>query len=648
MVMTRRGWHRVAIALGIALASVAVFLAVFDWNWLKGPIERTVSSATGRGLDIEGNITGQWRLQPRVRLERVRFANPGWAQNPNLLTAEVVELQIALIPLLRGRVHLLDLLLVKPVVALERVADGRATWLFDREQRDGDSAPRIDALHIDSGSLDYLDEPNGTQLKVGVQDTGSSNAADSLQYTINGRFRRQAVALKGSSPALQELRGASELPIKVAGTVAGTHVELQGTIDNLALWQQLNLRYVIRGGSLKRLAPVFGVPLPETPAYAVSGMLVRSGPRWASSDMKGTVGKSDLAGQVVVVTGGARPDLVAQLTSNLLDLADLGPLIGTRPAEAPASAADLARVLPSRPFDFSGADTLNAKVTLTAKQVVRAGDFPFDDFRAEFILKDAQITIDPLDFGMAGGKLRAKVALDARKPVLAATLSGRMRDVNVAKIFPDRKEVGEAAGSLSGSFDLRAQGNSVSAILGTSDGRARLLLTDGRVPSLLPAIADLDGARIIASFLGKRPEFVQCSAIDLALQRGIATPAVAVFETESTVLNLTGSINLGNERLDLKMVQAPKEASFLSMRTPILITGTMKTPAFAPDPVPLVKRTAAALLLGLINPLAALFATIETGPGKEGSCQEIRGGLRLKPAVDTGAPEKSVNRTGNK
>jgi uncharacterized protein involved in outer membrane biogenesis len=374
----------VAIALGVVIASVVMCLVVFDWNWLKGPIERAVSNATGRWLTIEGNITGQWRLRPRVRLEQVRFANPARVQTSNLLTAEIVELQIALVPLWRRQVHVLGLLLVKPTLALERIADGRAAA------------------------------------------------------------------------------------------------------------------------------------------------------------------------------------------------------------------------------------------------------FPFDAFRADFTLKDAQITVDSLEFGMTDRTLRARVALDARKPELAAALVGVMRGVHVAKMVQGKEALGEAAVTLSGSFGLRANGNSVGAILGTADGRAKLLLTDGRVPSLLLAIADLDGARVIASFLGKRPEFVQSSAIDVALQRGVATPAVAVFEAESTVLNPTGSIDLGSELLNLTLVQSPKKASFLSARTPILITGTLRTPAFAPDPVPPSALTAAVLLLSLMNPLAALFATIETGPGEEGSCGEIRRGLRSR------------------
>ena len=39
-------------ALGMALLLLLVF---FDWNWFKGPLERAVSSATGREFRIDGN-----------------------------------------------------------------------------------------------------------------------------------------------------------------------------------------------------------------------------------------------------------------------------------------------------------------------------------------------------------------------------------------------------------------------------------------------------------------------------------------------------------------------------------------------------------------------------------------------------------------
>ena len=150
-------------------------------------------------------------------------------------------------------------------------------------------------------------------------------------------------------------------------------------------------------------------------------------------------------------------------------------------------------------------------------------------------------------------------------------------------------------------------------MLGGSNGRLTLLLTQGNVPGLLPALIDLDGARVLVKLVGSSPESVRCSAVDIMVKNGHATPNVAVVETDTTVLNLTGELNLGSEQIDMKLSQAPKKPSFLSLRTPILIRGTLLDPHLAPAPAPLTARGAAALLLGLINPLASMFALMRRG-----------------------------------
>jgi hypothetical protein len=56
----------------------------------------------------------------------------------------------------------------------------------------------------------------------------------------------------------------------------------------------------------------------------------------------------------------------------------------------------------------------------------------------------------------------------------------------------------------------------------------------------------------------------------------------------------------------------------------------MASPDLAPAPGPLLARGAAAALLASINPLAAMFALIETGPGEDGSCPVIQRGFQGK------------------
>jgi uncharacterized protein involved in outer membrane biogenesis len=143
---------------------------------------------------------------------------------------------------------------------------------------------------------------------------------------------------------------------------------------------------------------------------------------------------------------------------------------------------------------------------------------------------------------------------------------------------------------------------------------------------------------VLANLVGRNPESVRCSAIDIAVKNGVATPNVAVVETDTTVLSPTGQINLQTEAMDLKLTQAPKKPSFLSLRTPIVIGGTLVDPDLAPAPGPLAVRGAAALLLGLINPIAAALALIETGPGEDGTCPVIQRSFQAQGKPPAQAP----------
>jgi uncharacterized protein involved in outer membrane biogenesis len=621
---------RIAAASGLVMViAITAVVLTFDWNWLKSPIEKAVTASTGRRFEINGDLTGEWRWHPRLNMTQVRFANPAWAKEPLLLSANRVEIKLALLPLLRKHLHIHELALEQPTVYLERLKDGRATWLLSRDQQNEDAAPTIDALRVDHGVLQYDDALTDTRITAKIQDQSSEKDARSLKFQLQGTYRAQPLQIRGATAALLSLRNTPErLPLALSGTIAGTQLSVDGDIENLARFDNVRLRYVVKGRSLRQLAPVFGVPLVETPSYAVSGVLTRTGRRWESRDLKGKVGNSDIAGRVAVTTGGAKPELNATLNAALLDLADLGPLIGANSSAGTAHAVDAGRLLPARDFDLSRIHELNAHVSLKARRVVRAAHFPFDDFFADFRLSNARITIDPLEFGMADGRLRSKVTLDATQPAIRSTFAGRMNGVRVSKIFPDLAALGNAAGTLSGSVDLQGRGNSVATMLATSSGRTTLLLADGRVPSLLPAIADLDGLRVLASYLGKQPESVRCAVIDLNVKQGMATPDVTVFETDTTVLTATGTIDLRDEKLALKILQAPKRPSFLSARTPLRVNGTLKNPQFALETGPLVARGAAAAVLALINPVTAAFALVETGPGKDGTCPAIQRGLK--------------------
>ena len=613
------GWA----ALGL-VACVIAFAYFFDWNWLKQPIEQRITEATGRRLEIGGDIAGEWALRPRVRMSGVRFANPDWARDREMLTADRADFRIDLRALLEGRIRLDEVVLQRPVIALERAADGRRTWLLDIEQSDESTALHIESLRVDDGQLRFRDAIGDTDLLVKFANESSAEGPDMLRFSVSGKLRGQTLDANGSSTSLLRLRDESH-PVSFAlkGTVAKTTVELEGEVIGLANFSRADLRYDVRGASLKLLSPLFGVALPETPAYRVSGRLSHAGKRWETTNLKGTAGKSDIAGRVLVLQKDPRPKLEARLESRLLDMKDLGPLVGARSGPKRASSGDANRVLPDIPFDMSRAHTLDAHFVLSAKEVRDAARLPLDNFYADFRLEDGAIRVDPLRFGVADGTIASRVEMDARAPI-RTRVSGKMQGIRMARFLPEKAQTGEAAGNLTGTFDLHGRGNSVAAMLGSADGRAAMLMTGGRVTSLWPALADLDGWRVLSNYLGgTKPETIHCTVADLDLKGGLATPRVMLIDTETTVITVTGTANLADETINARVSQAPKKASLLSVRTPINVEGSFRLPQVSLDKGGLLARGAGALALGLINPLATALALIEPGPGEDTRCDQL-------------------------
>src|SRR5688572_3159235 len=132
----------VGLVLGLVVL-LALFLTV-GLNTLKGPITRAVSEATGRELVIDGNIRTVWTwLHPRFRVERITFGNAEWASEEFLFSAEAIEAEVKLLPLLAGRVVVPEVHLEGAEVNLEQDAEGRRNWILDTKDEEQKKDSRV-------------------------------------------------------------------------------------------------------------------------------------------------------------------------------------------------------------------------------------------------------------------------------------------------------------------------------------------------------------------------------------------------------------------------------------------------------------------------------------------------------------------------
>lgn len=630
----KRGQRWLAF-LVFLFAAILLLIALWDWNWFKGPVERVVQAKTGRELRL-GNLDVDLGRTTTIRADSLTFANAEWAKTPKMASADRVEIDVRFWPLLRGSVQLPEIRLTRPDVLLQAAPkQGEpGNWDFLGESSGGTS-PQLKRLRIDDGRLQYLDELGRTDIRVDVRSGTPRNADAAPPLLVGGKgsWQGNAFTLKGNTESPLELTD-SEHPFRIHldGRAGPTHAIASGTLTNPFQFQTFDLRFQLSGSDLEDLYPLVGIALPSTPPYNLDGRLKRDHQVWRYEKFSGRVGDSDLGGNVKIEVGGERPRLTADLVSKLLDFDDLAGFVGAPPktgggesanAEQKAEAARVAArptVLPDTPYDLSKLRAMDADVRLKAQRINAPG-LPLDDMDAHLKLDDALLRLDPLNFGVAGGNIRSTIRMDARKPQIATSLKASVRKVQLGKLFPDAKLAEQASGGIGGEIDLSGNGNSVAAMLGGSNGNVAVGMGKGHVGNLIMELAGLDIAESLKFlFTGDRQIPLRCAFADFSVSDGRMDSRAMAVDTTDTLIIGEGSVNLKNEQLDLLLKPRPKDMSILALRSPLRIGGTFKDPSFRPDFKALGIRGAIALTLGSIAPPAALLATFEPGPGKDSDC----------------------------
>lgn len=640
----------------LAMVLLVLVLSLASANWARGPVERLVQWQTGRALHIAGDL----RLGPgwpllRVQVQGLRFANPAWAVQPQLLDIDTADLQLDLRALLRGQVLLPQVQVGRPVVQLERAPDGRRSWLLDRRQSDAGSAVQIGRLTLRQGTLAFDDSASNTRLRVAVETAGNRpdalapgptsalGAATDVLFDASGTLQGQPVALRGRGASVLGLRDdTTPYPLLLDGHIGPTQLRADGRITGLARLTGVDLQLALRGPNLAPLGQLLGLTLPATGGFAASGRLLHQGPRWTYQALRGQVGRSDLSGNLALVLDGARPLLQGDLAARLLDPADLAPVIGL---DADLPPPPPGRVLPDLPFKTAGWRQLDADLQLKVQHVVRSRRLLLDGGSARLRLQDGVLALEALDIATAGGQLTGSLTLDARQPELQASANLQLRGVQLAQLFAVADQARAGVGRVHGTAELRGHGSSLGGVLATADGSLRLVAEPGRISRLLMEKMGLHVLEVLQlSLTGDQAVQLRCAVADFGVQQGVMTARTLALDTAVNRVVGSGRIDLGPQTLDLTLVPHTRTTSLVALRGPIRLHGPLADPQVQLDTPGILARGAGAVALGLVNPLLALVPLVETPKDSKDAPSPCAQAMRqLAPTVVLSAPTAAAS-----
>lgn len=323
-----------AVLIVLVVAGVLLAPSFIDWNQYKGVIAQKVEQATGRQLAIGGDLS--LSVLPRVALEveDVRLASLPGARDEAFLSVDTVEVRVDPAALLSGDVRVQSVRLVRPVVALERLEDGTATWDFTTSATQGaadvvaEGTPaedpaaagsgdggvnlRLDQVIIENGLVTYRDA-SGTEERLAT--INAELAADSL----NGPFRAEgSMAARGVPLFVKAVIGelaankASPLSAEIALQEAAATARFTGLLTSAD--QDPGAGRTVRGdltlsaSNLRAAAHAFGVALPPGVAapFRLGGELAVSPREAGITGLTVALGDSEATGGLSV-DYGAQP-----------------------------------------------------------------------------------------------------------------------------------------------------------------------------------------------------------------------------------------------------------------------------------------------------------------------------------------------------
>ena len=599
-----------------------------------------------------------------MRADGLEFANPEWANEPYLVKAVAAEFEIRLWPLLLGVVDMPRVSLVEPSISLQIEPDGRRTWALSRDTSDVNATPNIGALTIDRGTVKYRARAQGADMTVQFSLAPEAIAPASntlapgaafplvplpLSYQATGKWKNEPFTASGRAGGVLQLSQniKESFPLEINAVAGKTTLKAKGSIENLAELSGLDASFDIHGNNLEELYKLLGVVLPSTPPYKLRGHLQKHGKVWSASKMNGMLGGSDLSGDLSFDTSGTTPLLTGKVQSKLLDFIDLRPVIGLpvkASATSTATPANASRkVLPTATLDLVRLKAMNADVSYSAADIRHVEQLPLDKGSVQVKLNNGVLQLAPVALGVAGGSLAGRITIDANAVPASFETKLDLVAVKLNKLFPTIETTKSSLGKISGKIDLKGRGNSAAQMLGSSSGSVAVLMGKGEISKLLLEFINLNGGQIIKLLLsGDRNVQLRCAAAAFEVKQGLMSTKTIVLDATDTVINGSGQISLANETLDILLFPQPKDEGILSLRSPLKISGTFAAPTAGPDKLALAGRAGLTLALGLINPLLALAATIETGPGQDADCSRVLAiAADPKAKAQTQAPAKS-------
>lgn len=569
-------------ALGLVVLLVA--LVIGGLLLLPGDrLARIAADQLSQTLGREVTILGAARptLWPTLGVRAGPVEVAGFAPETPLLRAEAIGVAVDAAALLGREVVVRDVTLVRPVLHLERDADGRANWTFGGARPEASGAgtaerreaPAVsfDVLTITDGALTYEDGGTliayeGIDLEARMPEAGGALDAT---FGLAGGGQRLAGTLQ-VAPVSALLAGET-VAVIVAAEGAGNGLRFEGFVAPDGRVKGDLDADLPRPSALAEFAGLAPLDLPgEVLPLSVAGALEAGPQAVALTGARIAAGANAVDGDVSVALG-AVPRVTADLSAGALDLAFLSAEEGS--AGDPAAGGGWSR----DPIDVSALALAEADVALRAASV-DLGATQMQDAALRLTLEDRRAVAAVERATAFGGALTGNLVVNGRGGLsVGGALDGRT--VAVGALLTDIAGFERLRGVGEAELEFLGAGPHLEAIMRSLSGRGAIRVGDG-------ALTGVDLARIFGggdAMGGDAVTIFSALGMTFAIEGGVLRNDDLAMEAPLFEARGEGRVDLGGQAIDYTLTPRVFRGAGEGLAIPVRIVGPWAGPRIFPD-----------------------------------------------------------------
>lgn len=506
-------------------------------------LSASVKEATGRDLTIAGPASLSLFPSISVKAEQLSLSNTSWASNPNLLTLKQIELDIRLLPLLRGNVEISRIGVQGLEVNLQTNKAGEGNWNL---------TPPVIA------SANSSNQPNTTASNSAYSNFISFKTMDIVDARIhyqNGNQAAKVIYLPKLSFGAEDGKSSILVDLRYANYT-------------------LNLKG--KTGSLRN-------------AYFA----------WNQTPVKMDLDLNlTLNGKALAITGeiDKMPQTLAQFDIDLNSKSfDLAPLAGSAViAGASGKVSPAAQHKPHGKYFFSDEalpfnllPLADGSIKVNIAELGVPGQAPFTDFKTVLQFKKDRIEANDLSFHVGKGNAQAQLSVsEFSGPAPKISFKGMAKDFSLEQVVASTDSSGRVSGGPTQlAWNLKGSGLSPHQFASGASGAIQVSVGQGKLDS---QFINKGGDFVITVFDAINPLYkksnqttLECAVAYLPISGGMVNIKNTIgVVTDRLNIVLSGSINLNSEALDINI--NPSEKSGLTTGVDlgglVKIEGTLQNP----------------------------------------------------------------------